>query len=241
VFRPTEFVWESIERELDATDCGVFVLTPDDLVLGRGRRTPVPRDNVILELGLFGGRLGRHQAVAFVPRGRNIKLPSDLLGMNFIDYGYPDDPSILETCLAPACERLRRHLRTLTTGRRYLTWEDTCALTKRLAAILMQTPRAGGYNFNAIVGLPRGGIAVADLLSRRYAGNIPILCLWAEWDKDEEEFVYDPSQVRVNEYVVSALRDESVRRILVVDDAATRGCTVNRAKDALVAALPEKK
>jgi len=67
VFHPTDYVWESIEEKLEGSDCGVFVLTPDDIAISRGNEYSVPRDNVIYELGLFAGSLGRRRAVIIGP------------------------------------------------------------------------------------------------------------------------------------------------------------------------------
>ncbi|MEX3901302.1 MULTISPECIES: TIR domain-containing protein [Paraburkholderia] len=40
-----------------------------------GRR---PRDNVVFELGLSMGRLGRKRGILMEPRGEGVKLPSDM-------------------------------------------------------------------------------------------------------------------------------------------------------------------
>ena len=40
-------------------ECGVLVLTPDDVTTKRGATGNTPRDNVLFELGLFMGALDR--------------------------------------------------------------------------------------------------------------------------------------------------------------------------------------
>ena len=50
---------ESLVLALDRFDFAVLVLTADDLTTSRGIGSPAARDNVLLELGLFVGGLGR--------------------------------------------------------------------------------------------------------------------------------------------------------------------------------------
>ena len=49
---------ESLVQALNRFDFAVFVLTPDDLTVSRGAPQNSARDNVLIELGLFIGRLG---------------------------------------------------------------------------------------------------------------------------------------------------------------------------------------
>jgi predicted nucleotide-binding protein len=46
---------DSLLRELESKDFGVFVVTPDDVAKLRGSDARVARDNVVFELGLFIG------------------------------------------------------------------------------------------------------------------------------------------------------------------------------------------
>jgi predicted nucleotide-binding protein len=50
---------ESLVLALDEFDFAILVLTPDDMILSRGQEHPSARDNVLFELGLFMGGLGR--------------------------------------------------------------------------------------------------------------------------------------------------------------------------------------
>src|SRR3954453_17366243 len=45
-----------------------------------------PRDNVVFEAGLFGAALGMRRT--FILHARVSKLPSDLLGLTVVRYGY---------------------------------------------------------------------------------------------------------------------------------------------------------
>jgi predicted nucleotide-binding protein len=111
VFRASHYAIENLERAIDQSDVAIAVAQPDDMTESRGEFRPSPRDNVIFELGFFMGRLGRHRALLVEPRGEEIKLPSDLAGINTITYRY--DPTNLTRALATACNRLREIIRDL--------------------------------------------------------------------------------------------------------------------------------
>ena len=56
------------------------------MIESRKKKQAAPRDNVIFELGLFMGALGRERTFIVKPRHVDIKIPSDLLGVTFIEY-----------------------------------------------------------------------------------------------------------------------------------------------------------
>jgi hypothetical protein len=89
IFGLSETYIESLENALRDVEFAVLVVTPDDLREMRGEQGRVPRDNVVFELGLFIGRLGRERS--FVVCDPNaVQLPSDLLGIEpaRIDMGW---------------------------------------------------------------------------------------------------------------------------------------------------------
>ncbi|MES3009305.1 MAG: nucleotide-binding protein [Pseudomonadota bacterium] len=69
-----------------SVDCAVFIFSPDDTVMMRGTERHVIRDNVLFELGLFMGRLGKEKCFVIKPRNTEIHIPSDLLGFTVLDY-----------------------------------------------------------------------------------------------------------------------------------------------------------
>ena len=112
VFRASNYTLESLELEIDNSDFAVAIAHSDDLTDSRGKEWPSPRDNVIFELGLFMGRLGRARAILMEPREDKLKLPSDLAGVTTIPYRFETgrDAAAL---LAPACNQLREHIQML--------------------------------------------------------------------------------------------------------------------------------
>lgn len=107
VFRASEYAVESLIQQLDSSDFGVAIVQPDDLVKTRGKAKMVPRDNVLFELGMFIGRLGRHRTFLMEPLLEKVKLPSDLSGITTIPYRPGCDLELLAG-VAPACNQLRR-------------------------------------------------------------------------------------------------------------------------------------
>lgn len=86
IFKSGESTLESLMRVLERFDFAVLILTPDDLVESRGGTSYSPRDNVIFEIGLFIGRLGRERVFIISERDSHLKIPSDLLGIKTIQY-----------------------------------------------------------------------------------------------------------------------------------------------------------
>ena len=76
---------EKLEDHSDV-DFAVILLTPDDVGAAKSDRDslkPRARQNVILELGYFVGRLGRDKVCALY--GDNVELPSDVLGVQYVE------------------------------------------------------------------------------------------------------------------------------------------------------------
>lgn len=106
VFRASNYTLDELEAELDDSDFAVAVAHADDVVITRDDEWPTIRDNVIFELGLFMGRLGRRRAFLMEPRDVDLKLPSDLAGLTTIPYRHVKGKDA-EHYIAPACARLR--------------------------------------------------------------------------------------------------------------------------------------
>lgn len=112
VFRATNYTLQSLEDEIDNADFAIAIAHADDLTESRGKDWPSPRDNVIFELGLFMGRLGRARAILMEPRDQDVKLPSDLAGITTIPYRYSNN-SDAAALMGPACNALRQHILSL--------------------------------------------------------------------------------------------------------------------------------
>jgi CRP/FNR family cyclic AMP-dependent transcriptional regulator len=109
VFKVAHYTLQSLEDQVDTCDFAIAITHADDVTESRGQRWPAPRDNVIFELGLFMGRLGKSRAILMEPREEGIKLPSDFAGITTVPYRYVPGPDAA-ALMAPACNKLRQHI-----------------------------------------------------------------------------------------------------------------------------------
>lgn len=85
-FQPSSYTLESLEKAIKNHDFGLAIMSADDVVISRKVESAAPRDNVIFELGLFMGSLGRERTLIAFPRGQESKLASDLQGLTPLTY-----------------------------------------------------------------------------------------------------------------------------------------------------------
>lgn len=110
---------DSLLDTLDETDFGLFVFAPDDLTKIRGHAMATTRDNVVFELGLFIGRLGRERSFILMPKDiMDLHLPSDLLGINTATFDQPENARLLVATLGAACNKVRRAIQQLSNSNR---------------------------------------------------------------------------------------------------------------------------
>ena len=107
VFIPSTIPIESLIKTVKGSDFGVIVFNPDDTIISRSEKIPSPRDNVVFELGLFIGHLGRERTFFVVPRGNDIKIPTDLLGVTPLEY-IRGTSETLASRLGPVSNELRK-------------------------------------------------------------------------------------------------------------------------------------
>ncbi len=102
VFGLGEGTLESLVACQEQFDFAVLVLSPDDMVNSRGSTSHAPRDNIMFELGLFIGSLGRNRTFAVYDRTADIKLPSDLAGVTIASF-HPHSTGNLTAALGASC------------------------------------------------------------------------------------------------------------------------------------------
>ena len=238
VFRLSEHTLDSLRRQLRLADYGVFILTPDDSGLIRGSVRKIPRDNVLFEAGLFAGRLGIDRTYLVHPDDTDLAIPTDLYGITTARYTRAlVDSGEMSSALAPACTRIRRRIMETWQGGT-TAWETMADWIIELGSSIRRSPGMGGFPADVVVGLSRGGLAVADLLSRYLGGQTPVLSLWADRRHSSSLFSHPGNWTTKN--VLATIGDDRVVNVLVVDDICRRGATLASAVDLVRRAYPDK-
>jgi predicted nucleotide-binding protein len=112
IFHASNTPIEDLTAFVGKIDFAVVLLTPDDKISSRSKKIFGPRDNVVFELGLAIGAIGRTRTMMLVPRGVDLKLPSDLLGVMPIEYK-ADGNSTIQSRIGPACTKIREIVKRL--------------------------------------------------------------------------------------------------------------------------------
>jgi hypothetical protein len=103
---PNDSTLSSLINKSKAVDFALFIFHPNDLTLMRGEEKATIRDNVLFELGLFIGALGKDRCFILRPRGIEMHIPSDLIGLNNYDYDPKREDDLLSAVSAP-CFRIQ--------------------------------------------------------------------------------------------------------------------------------------
>lgn len=81
---------EKFEHAADTVGFAIILLSPDDQLSSPTSENFRARQNVILELGYFFGKLGRNKVHVLVNKNRHdVELPSDILGIAYEPYDSP--------------------------------------------------------------------------------------------------------------------------------------------------------
>lgn len=109
IFKASAGTIEALEQKATDSDFAILLLRPDDLTIIRGEEHNVPRDNVIFELGLFMGALGRERTYMVVPHDMPVKLPTDLIGITPLTFEAGNKN--LAAAFGPVCTALKELIR----------------------------------------------------------------------------------------------------------------------------------
>ena len=114
VFALSSYTLEPLLEALRDFDFSAFVFSGDDLAVIRGQHERVVRDNVLFELGMFIGGLGKNRSFILVPHGQDaVHFPTDLLGITPATYEAHRTDNNIQAALGPACNEIRKSIRSL--------------------------------------------------------------------------------------------------------------------------------
>lgn len=106
LFTPGDWTWSRlVEMARVEFDFALLVFSGDDVVESRGAPSLVPRDNLLLEYGLFVGALGVDRTFFLYNRDHRPRIASDLAGVTALTYGDRDDGNV-RAAVGPACTSL---------------------------------------------------------------------------------------------------------------------------------------
>ncbi|HEY4087272.1 MAG TPA: TIR domain-containing protein [Bryobacteraceae bacterium] len=136
IFGTGSYPVDDLLKALDDHDFGAFIFLPEDVLIINGRgpaEQKAVRDNVLFELGMFIGRLGRDRSFIIKPRDQQLHLPSDLAGVNMADFN--DDPNLI-AALGPAAGDILTRMKQVGPKAALYTATQTA----------VQTPSTPGYD-----------------------------------------------------------------------------------------------
>ncbi|WFR81416.1 nucleotide-binding protein [Janthinobacterium rivuli] len=113
VFQLSRTTMESLTDALRDSDFAIFIFSSDDLATIRKETVNIIRDNVLFELGLFIGKLGRERVFFLVPHGGELHIPTDLLGITPGKYDSTRSDGLLKAGTGPVCHQIRNQIKSL--------------------------------------------------------------------------------------------------------------------------------
>lgn len=108
VFALSNTPLDSIINALHSSDFGIFVFSLDDEIRMRGSAKNTVRDNVLFELGLFIGRLGKTRCFIVMPDNVDLHIPTDLVGVTPATYSGARAKTEIEAAIGPASHEIRK-------------------------------------------------------------------------------------------------------------------------------------
>lgn len=109
-FVPTGTTIGTLAEKVQNFDFAAFIFTPDDSLIIRGSTNATARDNVILELGIFIGALGKERVFIIRPRDQELHLPSDLADCTCLTYRSNRKDQNLRAAIGPAATAIRNRI-----------------------------------------------------------------------------------------------------------------------------------
>lgn len=109
-FKLSSSTIDDLVEKSSTVDFALFIFTPDDISSIRSKQHHVVRDNVIFEMGLFVGAIGKSRSFILKPRDTEMHLPTDLLGVTPADYDHARSDGDLVSATNRACSLIKSEI-----------------------------------------------------------------------------------------------------------------------------------
>jgi hypothetical protein len=106
-FKLSSTTIDDLVEKSSSVDFALFIFAPDDIANIKSRQEHVVRDNVIFEMGLFIGAIGKTRSFILKPRGVGMHLPTDLIGTTPADYEAGRSDGDLVSATNRACSLIK--------------------------------------------------------------------------------------------------------------------------------------
>ncbi len=93
LFKSGEYTLESLLEHSREFDGALVLATADDRVISRKIASAAPRDNLLLEYGLFVAVFGRRRTLLLIEAVGGFKVPSDVAGLTYIPFARTAKPT----------------------------------------------------------------------------------------------------------------------------------------------------
>ncbi len=110
-FKLSSTVIEDLIEKSSTVDFALFIFTPDDIATIRSRKEHIVRDNVVFEMGLFVGAIGKDRSFFLKPRDTEMHLPTDLLGVTAADYDANRSDGDMVSATNRACALIKEEVK----------------------------------------------------------------------------------------------------------------------------------
>ncbi len=106
-FKLSSTTIDDLVEKSSTVDFSLFIFARDDIATIRSRKEHVVRDNVLFEMGLFIGAIGKERSFILKPRDEQMHLPTDLLGTTPADYDSNRSDNDLVSATNRACSLIK--------------------------------------------------------------------------------------------------------------------------------------
>ena len=106
-FKLSSSTIDDLIEKSSSVDFALFIFAPDDIATIRSRKEHIVRDNVLFEMGLFIGAIGKERSFILKPRNEEMHLPTDLLGTTPADYDANRSDGDLVSATNRACSLIK--------------------------------------------------------------------------------------------------------------------------------------